>query len=243
MILSYNCVMDEMRLNKYLALHGVGSRREVNEMIKQGRVKVNNSIAQLNHRVKSTDIILVDEKTIEGDKELAYIIINKPKGVISTTSDEFGRKAVTDLVKSKQRIFPVGRLDATTIGLLLLTNDGDLTYKLTHPKFGIEKTYQMTVTGEVDNNVLDKLENGVYLKEGMTSKATVKVLRKEGNRTILELSIHQGWNHQIKRMCAVLRLNLINLKRTSIGPIKLGELKPGEYRDLTEGEVLELKNS
>lgn len=235
--------MDEMRLNKYLALHGVGSRREVNEMIKQGRVRVNNSIAQLNHRVKSTDVILVDDKKIEGDKELAYIIINKPKGVISTTSDEFGRKAVTDLVKSKQRIFPVGRLDATTIGLLLLTNDGDLTYKLTHPKFGIEKTYQMTVTGEVDNSVLDKLENGVYLKEGMTSKAAVKVLRKEGNRTILELSIHQGWNHQIKRMCAVLRLNLINLKRTSIGPIKLGELKPGEYRDLSQEEILQLKNS
>lgn len=235
--------MDEIRLNKYLALHGVGSRREVNEMIKQGRVKVNNNIAQLNHRVKSTDEILVDDKKIEGDKDFVYIILNKPKGVISTTSDEFGRRSVTDLIKSDNRIFPVGRLDATTIGLILLTNDGDLTYKLTHPKFGIEKTYQMTVTGEVDNSVLDKLENGVYLKEGMTSKASAKILRKEGNRTILELSIHQGWNHQIKRMCSVLRLNLINLKRTGIGPVKIGELKPGEYRDLTEGEVLQLKNS
>ena len=229
--------MDSIRLNKYLAHVGVSSRRKVNELIKQGRVKVNGGIALLNHRVNPQDVILLDDKLIKSKQEFVYILLNKPKGVISTTKDEFSRKSVIDLVETKNRVFPVGRLDASTTGLILLTNDGDLTYKLTHPKFGIPKTYYVTVTGEVGNEALDKLSNGVYLKEGRTSQAEVKILGIDGNRTILELTIHQGWNHQIRRMCAVLNLHVIGLKRVGIGKIGVGELKLGEYRNLTQGEV------
>lgn len=235
--------MDQkIRLNKHLAFLGIGSRRGVNEFIKQGRVKVNNSIAQLNHRIDpARDVIFVDEQRIESQVKLIYIILNKPKGVISTTQDELGRVTVTDLVNIKERLYPVGRLEENTTGLVILTNDGDLTLKLTHPRFSIDKTYHLTIQGEVSENQIEKLEQGVKLKEGISRVEKVKILKFNQNRTLLEIVIHQGWNHQIKRMCAVLGLNLISLKRIAIGDLSLADLKEGEYRNLTKEEIGQLK--
>ena len=227
-----------IRLNVFLASAGVGSRRNVNEIIKQERVKVNGKLAQLNHRIDpQKDEILVDGQKISKKFEPIYIVLNKPKGIIATAKDEFGRKSVINLIESEHRVYPVGRLDATTSGLILLTNDGELAFKLTHPKFHIPKTYHLTIQGQVSEESLEKLQQGVKLKEGMARADEVNILQFEHNRTLLELKLHQGWNHQVKRMCSALNLNLISLRRVAIGPLELGSLAEGEYRHLTAQEL------
>lgn len=235
--------MDKVRLNKYLANLGVASRRKIDQMITEGRVKVNNQVVGLGQTINETkDQVLVDDKPVLGNNQLIYIILNKPRGIISTANDEFGRKSVTDLVKSPVRLYPVGRLDESSTGLILLTNDGDLTYKITHPKFHIPKTYEVTIQGDLNEQVIAKLKNGIKLKEGQTSPAEFKIIKNEFNRTTFELTIHEGWYHQIRRMCAALNLDLMSLKRLSIGPIQLGGLLEGKFRELTAAEIKLLKD-
>ncbi len=233
----------KIRLNKFLATIGIGSRRKVNDLVKEGRVMVNNSPAQLNSRIDPVkDSIFVDNQKVQNKVQLNYILLNKPKGVISTTNDEFQRRSITDLIDTDNRIYPVGRLDAMTTGLMLLTNDGELTYRLTHPKFHIPKTYELLIQGTVEDKLLQKLEQGVVLKEPLTLPTEARVIWIKDNRTLIELTIHQGWNHQIRRMCGVLNLQLISLKRIAIGSIKLGNLEEGKYRYLTQEEIDHLKD-
>lgn len=231
--------MDEkIRLNKYLAFLGIGSRRDVNEFIKQKRVRVNNKIGELNDRINpQKDEIFFDGKKVNRIFEPEYILLNKPKGIVSTTQDEFGRITVVDLIKSQSRLYPVGRLDANTKGALILTNDGDLTFKLTHPKFHVAKTYHLTLQGEISDEILESFKTGIRLKEGIAKVDEAKLLQFKHNRSLVEIIIHQGWNHQIKRMCSYLKLNLISLKRVAIGNLELGDLEEGKYRKLSKEEI------
>lgn len=228
---------------KYLANIGVASRRKVQEMIQQGGVVVNNQVvinpALLVDPLK--DEILVDGKKIKNQKNLVYIILNKPKGVVSTASDEHDRATVVSLVGSNQRLYPVGRLDQTSSGLILLTNDGDLANKLTHPKFYTPKTYEVLVVGIVSPGQIIRLQTGINLKEGKTAPAEVEILEDLQKKTVLKIVIYEGKNHQVKRMCSMVGLEVLALKRVAIGSIGLGNLKPGEYRELTHKEISLLK--
>lgn len=234
-----------VRLNKYLSSIGIASRRKVEEMILQGRIKVNGDLVKdLGRKVDpQKDEILVDGQTIHGRIKFVYLVLNKPKGIVSTVSDELDRKTVLDLVDTETRVYPVGRLDQDSSGLILLTNDGELTQKLTHPKFHISKSYEVLLQGKVDEWQLNKLKNGVVLKDGKTAPADVKILKEKDNRTLLEITIYEGKNRQIRRMCAAIQLQLLELKRTAIGPIKLGILEVGKYRELTSDEIKLLKES
>lgn len=233
----------KVRLNKYLANLGIASRRKVDQLIDGGRVSVNGQIIGLGKMINTKkDQVLVDGKQIQESSDLVYIVINKPKGIISTANDEFGRKSVTDLIKTPIRLYPVGRLDENSTGLVLLTNDGDLTYKITHPKFHIPKTYEITIQGDLSEESFNKFKKGVNLKEGKTAPAEVKIVKNEFNRTTFELIIHEGWYRQIRRMCAALNLELMSLKRLSIGPIHLGNLLEGKSRELTIVEIEALKS-
>ncbi len=236
---------DLIKLNKYLANSGVASRRTVKELIKNGEVIVNgDKIFEAAFKINpEKDEIKVLGKKIEKNSNISYIILNKPLEVVSTTSDEKGRTTVTDLVNSKIKLYPVGRLDADSIGLILLTNDGELTHKLTHPKFHIPKTYQVMVHGKVKETQLKKLRNGIKLKEGMTLPATVEILEEFKFTTKLKFIIHEGRNRQIRRMCGVVNLEVLELKRVGLGPIKLGDLEEGKSRNLTEEEILNLKKA
>ncbi len=236
--------MNKIRINKYLASIGVASRRKVDEMIPEGRIFVNGSpIKTLGFKVDpQKDEILVDGHKTHGREVAVYIALHKPKGVVSATLDELGRKTVLDLVKTDARIFPVGRLDENSSGLILLTNDGELTQKLTHPKFETPKTYRAYFQGKVDEWQLNKLRNGVILKDGKTAPAGVEILQEKDNRTLLQITIHEEKNRQIRRMCAAIRLNLLELKRISIGKVRLDNLASGKWRYLTDKEVEALKN-
>ncbi len=233
-----------MRLNKYLANLGIASRRAVVGNIKNGDVEVNGLVvtapgAEVDPQ---RDQILFKGKRIEQPK-LTYFMLNKPVGVVSTVSDELGRKTVTTLIKNKQRLYPIGRLDQDTSGLIILTNDGELTNKLTHPKFHTPKTYQLLVQGQPSGLMLQKLANGVKLKEGITAKAKIKVLKNLAHASVLEITLFEGKNRQIRRMCGVVGIQLLKLKRIAIGDLQLGDLKEGGYRELSSREVEQLKNS
>ncbi len=231
------------RLNKYLANFGFASRRKVEDLLKQKNITVNGvRILDKGFRINpEKDKILLDGKELK-KPNFIYIALNKPKGIVSTAKDEKGRTTVVDLINSKERLYPVGRLDADSKGLILLTNDGELTNKLTHPKFHIPKTYIALVAGIVDEKKLQNLRNGVVLKDGKTSKSEAKILEQKPNRTILQITIFEGKNRQIRRMCAILKLNLLELKRVAIGPVKLGDLEKGKYRELTAYEISALKS-
>jgi 23S rRNA pseudouridine2605 synthase len=243
----------EVRVNKFLANLGFSSRRNISQFLKEHILLVNGKrISKPGVRVDpEKDQVLLDGQELEVKKEYIYIILYKPKGVISSVKDEHGRKTVVDLVKSSERIYPVGRLDQDTTGLILLTNDGELTQKLTHPSSHVPKTYMATLTGAVPKRKLEVLRSGVNLKDGKTQPAEVEVLeppsakamggKENPKRSVLKITIYEGRNHQIKRMLAVLKLNLISLKRVGIGNIELGDLKIGEFRELSEEEVDDLK--
>lgn len=232
-----------IRLNKYLANLGYTSRRKVEDLLHQKNLTINGvKVLDKGFRVNpEKDRILLDGKEIKASPEFIYIMLNKPKGVVSTAKDEHGRTTVVDLVNSKERLYPIGRLDADSKGLIFLTNDGSLTNKLTHPKFHTPKTYIALIQGKVDEKTLNKLRNGVELKEGKTSKAEVEIVEPKPNRTILEITLFEGKNRQIRRMCAALKLNLLELKRVAIGRVKLGDLESGKYRTLTKSEISSLK--
>jgi 23S rRNA pseudouridine2605 synthase len=226
------------RLQKVLAQLGVGSRRACEELIAAGRVSVNGEVAVLGRRVDpATDRVAVDEVPVGIRPGLVYYALNKPAGVISTASDPQRRPAVTGLLPAQPRVHPVGRLDADSEGLLLLTNDGDLTFRLTHPRFGVEKEYLVVVEGTPKRGALRQLREGVVLEDGPTAPARVAQVGAHG----LRITIHEGRNRQVRRMCDAVGHPVRRLVRTRIGPIRMGALAPGGWRALTPGEVRSLE--
>jgi 23S rRNA pseudouridine2605 synthase len=230
------------RLNKYLANLGICSRRDVKALLKQQIITVNGE------RVKESGTRIdlnKDDIRLNGNRlkppQLVYYLLHKPKEIVSTTKDEFGRKNVTSLIPTRERIYPVGRLDKDTTGLLILTNDGELTNHLTHPKYHVDKVYRLTVVGRVDGVQLKALRNGVLLNDGITAPAKVKIIKENYSQSVLEMTIHEGRNRQIRRMCETVGLRLLNLKRTTFGPIALEQLREGAFRKLTGKEIQQLK--
>jgi len=238
--------MEKIRLQKYLAEAGVASRRKCEEYIEQGRVKVNNEMAILGTKVNpETDVIMFDNKKIDQKEDLVYILLNKPIGYVTTSKDQFSRDSVLDLVKVKQRIVPVGRLDMYTSGALLLSNDGDFVYKITHPKHEINKTYTVTVKGIVTGEEVKQLEEGVKIEDYITKPAKVKILKTDIEKDIsrLEITIHEGKNRQVRKMCEAVGRKVQALHRSKIGNIEVKDLKIGTWRYLSEKEIKYLLNN
>lgn len=238
--------MEEMRLQKYLALCNVASRRASEEIILQGRVCINGKkCTTLGTKVSDGDEVSVDGEIISQEAKKYYIMLNKPIGYVTTVSDEQGRATVMELVSDiSKRVYPVGRLDINTEGLLLMTNDGDFTYKITHPKHKLDKTYEVWVSGKAEQNALKKLERGVIIDGKKTSPAKVDVIDYTKASALLSVTIHEGRNRQVRKMCASVGFKVMNLKRVSEGGLSLGNLPLGKWRHLTDAEVkLILKNA
>lgn len=233
-----------MRLQKFMAKCGVASRRKSEEIILKGKVKVNGEVVkELGFKIDiDQDTVIIDGKRLGLEENKVYILLNKPTGYITTMSDEFNRKKVIDLLKGvEERVYPVGRLDYDTSGLLLLTNDGDLAYKLTHPKHEIEKKYIAKVKGIPTEEELMHFRNGLKIEDYITSKAKVKVIHKERGNSTLEVIIHEGKNRQVRKMCSKIGHPVVELKRIEMGEIKLSDVKEGRWRYLTPKEVEYLK--
>lgn len=238
--------MKEERIQKVMAEGGVCSRRAAEEMIRAGRVLVNGRPVKLGDKMNpAKDHLTVDHKTVPLAKkrEHVYIMMNKPRGYVTTAKDELGRKTVMELLAGvEQRVYPVGRLDKDSEGLLLLTNDGDFANQMTHPKHGISKLYRVTVRPQATEEQLATLASGVTLDDGSrTQPAGVRVITEQDNRTVMEISIKEGKNRQIRRMCEAVNLTVIRLKRSAMGAVKLGMLQPGHIRPLTPTEITSLK--
>ncbi len=231
------------RLHKVLARAGVGSRRACEELILTGRVQVGGETAGIGMLVDpERQDIRVDGKRVSTTGKSYYFLINKPKGYVSTARDPQGRPKVTDLVPLPGvRLYPVGRLDLQTSGLLLLTNDGELTFLLTHPRHDVWKTYRALVTGMPDAEKIAMLQQGVLLPEGKTAPAGVKVLKAVAGGALLEISLREGKKRQVRKMCEAVGHPVIELRRTSLAFLTLEGLRPGQYRPLTPGEVRSLK--
>ncbi len=230
------------RLQKVLARAGVASRRAAEELIADGLVTVNGEVAELGRRVDvEHDRVEVDGVAVGVRPDLVHYLLNKPRGVISTADDPHGRPTVVSLVPPEPRVFPVGRLDADTEGLMLLTNDGDLTHRLTHPSFGVEKEYlaEVEATGEVSRAALRALREGVELDDGPTAPARAS----QPSPGVLRLIIHEGRNRQVRRMCEAVGHPVRRLVRTRIGPLADRSLRPGEWRRLEPREVRELERA
>ena len=232
-----------MRINKFLAHCGICSRRAADKFIEQGRVKVNNKIV----REKGITIdpvhdeVFVDNKRVEIESEV-YIILNKPPGIITSVKDPKGRKTVLDLIPSQGvRIYPVGRLDYESQGLVLLTNDGELSQRLLHPTYKIYKTYRVKIHGAYSPVKLGRLRNGVELEDGITAPCEVRIIRSVGKDTILEFKIHEGKKRQIRRMCSEVGYRIVELERIQMANLKLTSLKQGAYRHLGPNEIKKLK--
>ena len=236
-----------MRINKYIALCGVASRRKAEELILAGRVTVNDEVmTELSYKVdEENDIVKVDDKLIKEENKLVYILLNKPEGYITTVKDQFDRPSVLDLVSDiKERVYPIGRLDYETSGLLLLTNDGDLTYKLTHPKHEVDKTYVARVKGKLTKEEIERFKTGLKIEDYTTAPAKLKVIKYDEQRdsSLLEIKIHEGKNRQVRKMCKAINHPVLRLRRSAMGKIKLGDCEIGKYRYLTEDEIKYLKN-
>lgn len=249
----------EERLQKFLASSGVASRRKSEELIQEGKVKVNGEIVtELGTKIDTEkDKVEYNGKIITEPKKKVYILLNKPIGYVTTVSDQFGRDTVLDLVKVKERIVPVGRLDMYTSGALLLTNDGDFVEKVTHPKNEIEKTYNVTLAGKITNDEVEKLRSGVLIDISndsikiqdnqskmlyKTGKAKVKILKidEEKNISRIQITIHEGKNREVRKMCESINKKVLALHRAKIGNISVKDLPLGKWRYLKEGEVKEL---
>lgn len=234
----------EERLQKYLAECGVASRRKCEELILQGKVKVNNQIVtELGVKVNpEKDIVKFEDKEIKPTSKMVYILLNKPIGYVTTVDDQFGRDTVLDLVKVKERIVPVGRLDMYTSGALILTNDGDFVYKVTHPKHEIEKTYTVTVKGIIKNEEVEQLRKGVKIDDYITKPAKVKILKTDIEKNIsrLEIVIHEGKNRQVRKMCESVGRKVLALHRSKIGKIGVKDIELGKWRYLKDREIQEL---
>ena len=236
--------MEEIRLQKYMADCGLASRRKCEEYILQGKVKVNgNTITELGTKVvPSQDKVEFEGKKITSESRSVYILLNKPIGYVTTTNDQFGRDDVLDLVKVKERIVPVGRLDMYTSGALILTNDGDFVYKVTHPKHEINKTYTVTLKGIITKEEVEKLQKGVDIGDYITKPAKVKILKTDEEKQMsrLEIVIHEGKNRQVRRMCEAVGRKVLALHRTKIGEISVKDIPLGKWRNLKQEEIKKL---
>ncbi len=234
-----------VRVQKVLAEAGVASRRACEELVLEGRVRVNRKVvATLPFFVEiDKDLVTVDGKNIrKNDAKKVYILVNKPKGVVSTNSDPAGRPRVVDMVKGVDaRLFPVGRLDIDSTGLILLTNDGELANRLTHPRYGVEKTYVVEVDGRMTGDALEKLKSGMYLDGKRTARVSVKVLRRNATRTLLEVRLREGRNREIRRLIARLEYKVRSLRRVAIGGVTDRGVKTGNHRTLKAAEVRALE--
>lgn len=231
-----------VRLDKYVATLGLASRRGVEKLLLHNNLTVNGQrITEPGTRIHFHDTILLNGKHIQKPNRV-YYLLNKPKRIISTAADEFGRANVTHLIHSKERIFPVGRLDRDTTGLILLTNDGELTNLLTHPRYHIPKIYELVIRGTVLNTQLEPIRTGVILEDGKTAPARARITGHTPTGTKIEVTLFEGKKRQIRRMCEVLGLPLLSLTRISMGPLTLDGLKEGEYRKVSKKEIEQLKN-
>ncbi len=230
---------NKIRLQKYMSEAGIASRRKAEDMIRDGKVRVNGYVAQIGDCVDpKKDTVTVSGKKIRKQNSLRYILLNKPRGYVTTTDDDLGRKCVLELVRDvKERIYPVGRLDRISEGALILTNDGEFANAMMHPSKHVAKTYRVTVRPEATSEKIDILSGGIELDGRMTAPCDVRVLQKEEGRAVLEIILREGRNRQIRRMCEAVDLEVARLRRVAIGSVKLGMLQTGEWRDLTQDEV------
>lgn len=237
-------VNEEMRLQKYLARCGVASRRACEKLIEQGKVAVNGTVVTtLGSKVVPGDTVTVDGAPVKEESKKVYIMLNKPEGYVTTVSDEQGRSTVMELIEDvHQRVYPVGRLDFNTEGLLLMSNDGDFTMKVTHPSHKMDKVYQAVVSGVPSHFDIEKLERGVYIDGVKTAKAKASLISAEGGRALVELTIHEGRNRQVRKMFDAIGYPVVKLKRVAIGNIVLGNLPLGKWRHLNPNEVKYLKS-
>ena len=232
-----------MRINRYLASCGLCSRRKAEEYIRDGKVKVNGVLTtNLATEIDENDEVLVNDMPVKLQNKFEYYMLNKPQGYVSTAEDDRDRKTVVELVKTKSRIYPVGRLDFDSEGLLLLTNDGDLTNKLTHPKHNISKTYLVNINSTITNNEIEKLKNGVVIDGYKLHECEIKVLETSEKQTKMKITIFEGRNREIRKMFENINKRVVFLKRIKIADLELGNLKRGEYRALTQKEISYLKN-
>ncbi len=239
--------MEKVRIQKIIADSGLCSRRKAEELIEKGAVRVNGHPCKLGDKaLPGKDIISVNGEniTVEKKKRLYYIMLNKPRGYVTTTSDELGRKCVTELLQGvPERVYPIGRLDKDSEGLLLFTNDGGFANDIMHPSRHIAKTYRVTVRPDITEQQLVDLSAGVEIDGRKTKECSVVVLNKEPGRVVLQMTIFEGRNRQIRKMCEAVGLEVARLKRTSIGPLKLGMLKPSTYRELKPDELRAIRNA
>ncbi len=237
--------MELVRLQKYIARSGITSRRKAEELILDGHVKINGiTVTELGTKIDAQkDIITVDDKKISEVEQYIYIKLNKPEGYVTTVKDQFNRKTVLDLIDINERIYPIGRLDYNTSGLLLLTNDGDLANKLMHPKYHIYKTYIAETDGKINEESIKRLREGVLIDNYKTAPAKVKLLKFMGNRSQVKISIYEGKNRQVRKMLDAVGHNVIALKRISFGEIILGDLNIGSWKKLSNEEIQFLKSN
>jgi len=225
-----------VRLNAYLARAGVASRRRADALIRAGRVRVNGAPGELNTVVAKSDVVEVDGARVQRQR-LAYVLLHKPAGAVTTARDPQGRRTVVELVPDEPRVVPVGRLDADTTGALLLTNDGDLAHRLAHPRYGVPKVYEAEVEGSPSADALARLREGVELDDGVTAPAEARMLAPGR----IELTLHEGRKHQVKRMCEMVGHHVRRLHRSRYAGLDLDGLEPGEWRELTLDEVAALR--
>ena len=240
--------MAEERIQKIMAEQGLCSRRAAEQIIAEGRVKVNGHPVKVGDKMDpNRDVLHVDDERIyiQKNQQLYYLALYKPRGYVTTASDELGRKTVMDLVSDiPARLYPVGRLDKDSEGLLLMTNDGAFAQAVTHPSGGISKLYRVTVQPRADEAQILKMSSGVVLDDGVKTKpCVIHVVVDEPGRSVLEITLHEGRNRQIRRMCSAVGLQVVRLRRSAEGPVKLGMLQPGEYRELKKSEINALRNA
>jgi 23S rRNA pseudouridine2605 synthase len=229
----------KMRIHKYLAHAGVASRRHAEEMVSNGEVMVNGGVAKVGQVIESdTAKVSVGGKVVSIDQTLVYYLLNKPRGVVSAVTDPDGRRTVVSLVPGGHRLYPVGRLDYDSEGLMLLTNDGDLAYKMTHPKFEIDKTYHVLVKGVMNEKSIGYLEQGVTIEGKKTAPAEVQISEAQASNTWIDITIHEGRNRQIRKMCEAVGYPVLRLIRTNLGPWELSDIPVGKYRTLKPDEAM-----
>lgn len=233
-------VMEKVRINKYLANLGVASRREIDRWIEQNQIKVNGKPAESGAKVDDTDIIEIRGKRVGGEEKSnlkVYYLLNKPKNVISAAKDDRGRKTVVDCIKTKERIFPIGRLDFETEGAIILTNDGDLFNKIIHPRTEVFKEYHVEMTGLMSDRDVERLQEGVLLEDGKTLPAHVRIINRSRVKSSIKISIREGKNRQVRRMIEAVGHKVTALTREKIGKITTEGVPVGDYRELTKKEI------